>query len=526
MIPKVIYFYNHTLTNMENCTDNWKKLNPEYRIEHYDNNRCGEFLLTHYGSLFKDVFNYIENKDIQSDFWRLCILYKYGGVYADLCIEPLVPLNNYINTNVDFATCSSSWGSLKFAYNPHFIISTPNNSIIYTCINWYIQKYNRLDRFHFGRWGVMKALSETLRIQSYNKRQGIYKHGEHNIQILQELSGKNSSDIHSIFNGIRLFNNRYKNYNSILKTPVTSESVIVTDCIIDQRKFISNKTIYMTYYKQIPTKVTERWKNLNPDYSIELSLDSDCVSFLSEYFNDYIVNLFKAIPKGMYKADLWRLCKLYQYGGVYADVDLVPYIKLDDLNPNISFYSCLSTRGKSIFQAFMVNTTQPKNPLILAFLISFLLNKPFHMEVGPTYDMYNVITYNLNCTQVIPNIQHQITTVKINVNIGDSIGNIKIIDLYYFPNNNDLKYEILICSHNTTDRFDFDLQNHFLIVKRIDADGGWGYNHSCDICIDSNENVLMFSEHEGELPHTEYVSHNNTKILDSRDIEYAKHGGW
>ena len=566
MIPKVIYFYNHSLSEMEHYTNNWKNINPEYHIEHYDTKRCEEFLLEHYSPLFNEIFKYISNKDIQSDFWRLCVLYKYGGVYADLCIEPLVPLTKCINSEIDFAVCSSSWGSIKFAYNPHFIMSTPNNSIIHACINWYVQKYKRRDIFNFGRWGIMKALSETLHIQSYNKRQGIYKHGEYNIQILQEFSGKNNSDIHSIFNGIRIFNNRYKGYNSFLQTPVLldvtpmHESVtenianqrdiisnktisnsflqtpvlldvtpmreIVAGNIVNHRNFISNKTIYMTYYKQIPKKVIERWQKINPDYSIELSLDSDCISFLSEYFNDYIVNLFKAIPKGMYKADLWRLCKLYQYGGVYADVDLVPYIKIDDLDPNITFYSCLSVRGESVFQAFMVNTTQPKNPLILAFLISFLLNKPFNIDIGPTYDMYNVITYNLDCVKVMPNIQYSLNTVKICVNIGDSKCNIKIIDLYYFPNKNELKYKIQICSHNTADRFDFELKNNFLVVTRIDGKYGWGYDHSCDICIDSNESILMFSECEGALPHTEYVSHNNTKILDSRDLEYVELGGW
>jgi len=86
---------------------------------------------------------------------------------------------------------------------------------------------------------------------------------------------------------------------------------------------MNNKTIYFTYKKECPNFVFQRWKKLNKDYDINFSLDDDCISFLIEHFNYYIADLFMKIPQGMYKADLWRLCKLYINGGVYADVDLV-----------------------------------------------------------------------------------------------------------------------------------------------------------------------------------------------------------
>jgi len=85
--------------------------------------------------------------------------------------------------------------------------------------------------------------------------------------------------------------------------------------------------IYMTYKKEVPPKVFNRWTALNPEYSIDFSLDQDCYDFLKDEYNVEVANLFQTIPKGMHKADLWRIFKLYKYGGVYADVDLVPYIK-------------------------------------------------------------------------------------------------------------------------------------------------------------------------------------------------------
>ena len=76
---------------------------------------------------------------------------------------------------------------------------------------------------------------------------------------------------------------------------------------------MNNNVIYMTYKKEVPQFVLDRLINLNPNYTIDFNLDDDCINFLKENFNDNITNLFKKIKKGMYKADLWRLCRLYKH---------------------------------------------------------------------------------------------------------------------------------------------------------------------------------------------------------------------
>lgn len=285
-----------------------------------------------------------------------------------------------------------------------------------------------------------------------------------------------------------------------------------------------NKTIYMTYKKTVPEYVLLRWKKLNPNYNIEFSLDYDCITFIKKHFNDYIVDLFNKIPKGMYKADLWRLCKLYINGGVYADVDLVPYIDIDSLNKDITFYSCLAIDTNSIFQAFIINFSKPRNPLIFIFLLSFLINNPYNNNNGPCYDMYNCIKYNLN-NNIIANKKYELEEIKICINIGSSNINIKHINLYYFPNN--IEYTIKLKQNIYSDMFNFDIIDNMLIVKRIDENTGWEYDHFCDICIKSNESIFLFKENSEDNKMANcYVSYNNTKILDSRDIDYYNNGGW
>lgn len=286
-----------------------------------------------------------------------------------------------------------------------------------------------------------------------------------------------------------------------------------------------NRTIYMTYKKPVPDIVYNRWKKRNPSYNIELSLDAECILFLERYINRFVASLFNYIPRGMYKADLWRLCKLYINGGVYADVDLVPHLNIDNLNKDITFYSCLTPKTKSIFQAFMINFSKPRNNLILIFLLSFLINKPFEKLNGPTFDMYDCIKYNLDGVEPEPFVRYDLEEVKIKIDVGLSDKNVKKINLYYFPPY--IKYRIKLKENTSDNKFTYRIYNNILFVKRVDVNSGWDYEHSLDICIQSKESIFLFKEDwEGEDWVHASVTLGPKKILDSRDINYHRNRGW
>ena len=96
MFPKVIYICNKNLDFIKHYSKNWKILNPDYEIKLYDDNLCNEFLKNEFSQLHSDIFNYIKDGPIKADFWRVCIVYKYGGLYVDADIEPLLHLKDYI----------------------------------------------------------------------------------------------------------------------------------------------------------------------------------------------------------------------------------------------------------------------------------------------------------------------------------------------------------------------------------------------------------------------------------------------
>ena len=174
----------------------------------------------------------------------------------------------------------------------------------------------------------------------------------------------------------------------------------------------------------------------------------------------------------------------------------------------------------------MVNFSKPKNPLIFIFLLSFLLNNPYTYSNGPTIDMYNCIKYNLNTNNILSDTKYHIDEVKININIGASNFPNKNINLYYFPD--DIEYIITLKKNIHNDNFKFNITNNILNIQRIDIDSGWGYNHSIDIVIKSKESIYLFKENIGANNNwvTSYVTHNTTKILDSRDLTYYNNKGW
>ena len=84
-----------------------EKTQPDWKIHLFDDQKCIDFLEKTYGTIFKDIFNYIKDGPIKSDFWQ-SVFYINGGLYVDADIEPIKPLSSFINNSDDFVTCISS----------------------------------------------------------------------------------------------------------------------------------------------------------------------------------------------------------------------------------------------------------------------------------------------------------------------------------------------------------------------------------------------------------------------------------
>ena len=214
MIPKIIHMCYKDLKILEKYAQNWKKLNPEYELHLYDDSLCRQFLIKNFSELYVKIFNYIRDGPIKADFWRVCILYIYGGVYADADIVPIVPLDNFIEKNIDFLTCTSK--NFYDFFNPNFIVSAPNNIFLKKCIDIYVKKYENKERYAYISWSIVNLFNfhNVINKNFLKKKNGIYRYETLKIQLLEEKS--NYIDVYKdymMYNNQKIFMNRYKNYD-------------------------------------------------------------------------------------------------------------------------------------------------------------------------------------------------------------------------------------------------------------------------------------------------------------------------
>ena len=125
-------------------------------------------------------------------------------------------------------------------------------------------------------------------------------------------------------------------------------------------------------------KTVARLKSMNPEFKHYLFDDYDCRRFIAKYYDKDVLGAFDALVPGAYKADLWRYCVLYKYGGVYLDIKLSPVegFRLKDLCTSNQYCkdipeSCVEG-SVSLFNGFLVS--RPCNPIMMNCIKRILEN--------------------------------------------------------------------------------------------------------------------------------------------------------
>jgi len=221
-IPKTI-FITHGAPLPSYILPKWKRLNPTYTIECYDDQRCRTFLKTSFGPKFVHIFNSIPHGPIRADFWRVCILYTYGGYYVDADINPLASFDSLVQPNVSFITCLTNnvLMARKDAYpnkwNPHLIGTTKSCPIMHKCIDAYLHFYAK-QKYEYYNWSIVRVMGEVLKDLSqnvlYQHKDGLYIYKNRTYQFLKEsLPNKDPATQYCYYNHRIILYNRYDTYD-------------------------------------------------------------------------------------------------------------------------------------------------------------------------------------------------------------------------------------------------------------------------------------------------------------------------
>ena len=167
--------------------------------------------------------------------------------------------------------------------------------------------------------------------------------------------------------------NTNENSSSSLHAPSTFKSSIIP------------LNIFQTWYTlDLPAKMKENvdiLKSQNPEFTYYLYDDHMCRDFIQTHFDKDVVWAFDKLKPGAYKADLWRYCILYMYGGVYLDikyrcVNNFKLIQLTDQEYWVKdrLYSIHNSikHVYGVYQAFIVSL--PKNNILMTCINQIIRN--------------------------------------------------------------------------------------------------------------------------------------------------------
>jgi len=124
------------------------------------------------------------------------------------------------------------------------------------------------------------------------------------------------------------------------------------NCVIPQNIF---QTWHSKLLPPLMFKAVEKIKKNNPRFYYKLYDDNDCRELIKTYFKPDVLDAYDRLIPGAYKADLWRYCVLFIYGGIYLDIKYVPYKGFKFINLCESEHYVLDADGAGIYNALMVS---------------------------------------------------------------------------------------------------------------------------------------------------------------------------
>ena len=125
--------------------------------------------------------------------------------------------------------------------------------------------------------------------------------------------------------------------------------------------FQTHKSIEYINSKPKLCLAVKSWLTQTAQFKYFFYDDNKCNTFMKEIVGGKIYEAYQCLPIKVMKADLWRYCIIYEYGGIYADTDTICKI-----NPNIFLNDSLLTivPENDIHLCQWVFSAPPKSPIL------------------------------------------------------------------------------------------------------------------------------------------------------------------
>lgn len=287
------------------------------------------------------------------------------------------------------------------------------------------------------------------------------------------------------------------------------------ELVIPSNIFQTHKSVEHIERDATLSKCAASWKRVE-GATYRFYNDYQSQKFMQQYF-PHLFELYNDLPLPVMKADLWRYCVVYVFGGIYADADT-------ELLGDIDLFL---QHGKPLVVVPENNThfcqwvfaAPPKSPALKAVIdlcaqrirnIDYSYQHFVHEATGPGVFTDGILQYLKQADREIyhyegvasddlfvfdhatfhkQQVRHVFTggnpggwlnqsdqLLTDVVRIGSSVTNAKSIHLAE-PFDGELRFELI--PTGLPDRFEFTVEGDTLRVRRTDAATGWGHPHQC-----------------------------------------------
>ncbi|MEL6801019.1 MAG: glycosyltransferase [Pseudomonadota bacterium] len=130
-IPRVIHqtFERAEVpTGMARAAQSWADLNPGFAWQFHDHTARRAFIDTSFGGEVARAYGMLKNGAFQADLWRYCLLYRQGGVYADIDMVCLMDLDTLLTP--DDTLVAAPDGYRPWALSNGFLCAAPGHPVI------------------------------------------------------------------------------------------------------------------------------------------------------------------------------------------------------------------------------------------------------------------------------------------------------------------------------------------------------------------------------------------------------------
>lgn len=188
--------------------------------------------------------------------------------------------------------------------------------------------------------------------------------------------------------------------------------------------------------------VYDEWKRLHPNMAIAWFTHQLSDAFMDTYVPKRIRDCYYTLVPQSFRADLWRLCVLYLWGGIYVDHATQPLRSITYLMHKAPLIVAKDNIPGFIHNGFII--ARPNNPHIAAYIDKIVDNVEARRygqtplcvtgpgAFGESLDPYRKLDVGINTTPHVYVLQHQFGPRQ---SIVDETGTVVVYKKYSFCNN-------------------------------------------------------------------------------------------